>query len=149
MNARRGEGVGGRVGAVQHEGVEVQVAVEGGAETLDLVDGTPALVIVGLAQSVGLPYLGLGLLAAGSPAERQGMAMGIFRSMDSLARALGPILGGPGVLETRQPGALPPGGGRHRDAAPDRPALAAALGRVPEPGTASCGSAHAHPSTDL
>jgi MFS family permease len=69
----------------------------------------PALVIVGLAQSVFLLYVGLGLLAAGSaavmpslsalvsrysPAERQGMAMGIFRSMGSLARALGPILGG-------------------------------------------------------
>lgn len=69
----------------------------------------PALVTVGLAQSVLLLYVGLGLLAAGSaavmpslsalvsrysPADRQGMAMGIFRSMGSLARALGPILGG-------------------------------------------------------
>ena len=67
------------------------------------------LVTVGLAQSVLLLYVGLGLLAAGSaavmpslsalvsrysPADRQGMAMGIFRSMGSLARALGPILGG-------------------------------------------------------
>ena len=77
--------------------------------TLGMAVTIPALVIVGLAQSVLLLYVGLGLLAAGSaavmpslsalvsrycPSERQGMAMGIFRSMGSLARALGPILGG-------------------------------------------------------
>ncbi|HJM57787.1 MFS transporter [Candidatus Woesearchaeota archaeon] len=77
--------------------------------TLGMALTIPALVTVGLAQSVLLLYVGLGLLAAGSaavmpslsalvsrysPADRQGMAMGIFRSMGSLARALGPILGG-------------------------------------------------------
>ncbi len=69
----------------------------------------PALVMVGLTHSVFWLYVGLGLLAAGSaavmpslsalvsrycPPDRQGVAMGIFRSMGSLARALGPILGG-------------------------------------------------------
>lgn len=69
----------------------------------------PGFVLVGAAGSVGLLYAGLAFLAVGSafvmpclsalvsrysPAERQGLALGIFRSLGSLARAIGPIAGG-------------------------------------------------------
>ncbi|MEE8466983.1 MAG: MFS transporter [Planctomycetota bacterium] len=82
---------------------ERKLAILGMALTL------PGFLFVGWAQSVGVLYLGLGLLAVGSafvmptlsalvsryvPADRQGLAMGVFRSMGSLARAIGPIMGG-------------------------------------------------------
>ncbi len=70
----------------------------------------PGFVAVGLVTtSVAQLYLGLFLLSAGSamimptlaalvslyaPAESQGLAQGSFRSMGSLARAIGPLLGG-------------------------------------------------------
>ena len=70
----------------------------------------PGFVTVGLVStSVAQLYLGLFLLAAGSamvmptlsslvslyaPEESQGLAQGSFRSMGSLARAVGPLLGG-------------------------------------------------------
>ena len=69
----------------------------------------PGFVLVGWAQSSGVLYLGLACLAVGSalvmpclsalvsrytPDDRQGLALGVFRSMGSLARALGPVLGG-------------------------------------------------------
>ena len=73
-----------------------------------LVTIVPGLVLVGLANSEGLLYTGLALLAIGSalatpcltalvslysPEDRQGEALGIFRSLGALSRALGPILG--------------------------------------------------------
>ncbi|MGK0218898.1 MAG: MFS family permease [Planctomycetota bacterium] len=69
----------------------------------------PGFLITGWAQSGGALYAGLFFLAVGSalvmpsfsslvsryaPAERQGLALGLFRSMGSLARAAGPLLGG-------------------------------------------------------
>lgn len=69
----------------------------------------PSFVLVGLAQGSGTLYLGLFLMAVGSalivpslsalvsryaPPERQGLALGSFRSVGSLARALGPLVGG-------------------------------------------------------
>jgi MFS family permease len=69
----------------------------------------PGFVLVGAAHTEGRLYQGLALLALGSafvmpcmsslvsrysPAERQGLTLGIFRSMGSLARAIGPIVGG-------------------------------------------------------
>lgn len=68
----------------------------------------PAFLLVGLAGSVLTLYAGLTLMAVGSalivpalsalasrfaPAGRQGFALGAFRSVGSLSRALGPILG--------------------------------------------------------
>jgi len=82
---------------------ERKLAILGMALTL------PGFLAVGWAQSVGVLYLGLGLLSVGSafvmptlsalvsryvPADRQGLAMGVFRSMGSLARAVGPLMGG-------------------------------------------------------
>jgi len=82
---------------------EVRLAALGMALTV------PGFVVVGAAHDVPRLYQGLALLAVGSafvmpslsslvsrysPAERQGLALGIFRSMGSLARALGPIAGG-------------------------------------------------------
>lgn len=67
----------------------------------------PGLVGVGFAQTQWLLYLGLGTLAVGSalatptlsalvslytPSNRQGEVLGVFRSLGSLARAIGPIV---------------------------------------------------------
>lgn len=67
----------------------------------------PGLAIVGQSSSEGLMYLGLGLLSFGSalatpsltalvslytPGQRQGEVLGVFRSLGSLARAIGPII---------------------------------------------------------
>jgi MFS family permease len=67
----------------------------------------PGLVCVGLAQSVGLLYLGLFLMAVGSaqvipcltalassytPANEQGRILGVFRSLGALARGVGPLI---------------------------------------------------------
>ncbi len=69
----------------------------------------PGLILVGAAHSSGTLYAGLFFLAAGSamvmpclsalvsqyaPPHRQGLALGVFRSLGSLSRAIGPILGG-------------------------------------------------------
>lgn len=69
----------------------------------------PGFLAVGWTQSTPQLYVGLFFLAVGSamvmpsfsalvsrysPPERQGLALGLFRSMGSLARAAGPILGG-------------------------------------------------------
>jgi MFS family permease len=69
----------------------------------------PGFVVVGVAQGTGTLYLGLGLLSVGSafvmpclsalvsrysPPDRQGLALGVFRSLGSLARAIGPLVGG-------------------------------------------------------
>ena len=69
----------------------------------------PGFALIGYATGEGLLYLGLFFLAVGSalatpclsalvsrysPSERQGLALGIFRSMGSLSRAIGPVLGG-------------------------------------------------------
>lgn len=68
----------------------------------------PGFVAVGLAHTSPVLYLGLALLAVGSalempslsglvslyaPPDRQGLAMGTFRSMGALSRAIGPLLG--------------------------------------------------------
>jgi MFS family permease len=67
----------------------------------------PGLVCVGLANSVGVLYLGLFLMAVGSaqvipcltalastytPADEQGRILGVFRSLGALARGAGPLL---------------------------------------------------------
>ena len=67
----------------------------------------PGLVFVGMAQSVGVLYLGLFLMAVGSaqvipcltalassyaPANEQGRILGVFRSLGALARGVGPLL---------------------------------------------------------
>ena len=69
----------------------------------------PGFVAVAAAQSPGLLYVGLGLLAVGSaltmpslsslvsrytPRDRQGLTQGTLRSMGALSRAIGPVLGG-------------------------------------------------------
>jgi len=69
----------------------------------------PGFVIVGAARTSAVLYVGLALLSVGSalvmpslsalvsrysPVDRQGLSLGIFRSLGSLARAIGPILGG-------------------------------------------------------
>jgi MFS family permease len=69
----------------------------------------PGFALIGRADSVMVLYAGLGLMAVGSalampclsslvsrysPPERQGLALGAFRSLGSLSRALGPVLGG-------------------------------------------------------
>lgn len=69
----------------------------------------PGFVLVGYSQSQPLLYAGLAFLAVGSalampclsalvsrysPSGVQGRAMGAFRSVGSLARAIGPVLGG-------------------------------------------------------
>jgi MFS family permease len=68
----------------------------------------PGFILIGLAQSSGMLYAGLACMAVGSafvmpclsalvslycPSDRQGLALGTFRSMGSLSRAVGPILG--------------------------------------------------------
>ncbi len=82
---------------------ERRVAVTGLVLTL------PGFVIVGAAHSAGTLYAGLGFLSFGSalvmpslsslvsrysPEERQGLALGVFRSLGSLARAIAPLVGG-------------------------------------------------------
>jgi MFS family permease len=67
----------------------------------------PGLAIVGQSSSEALMYVGLGLLSFGSalttpsltalvslytPGGRQGEVLGVFRSLGSLARAIGPII---------------------------------------------------------
>jgi MFS family permease len=67
----------------------------------------PGLIVTGLAARVGSLYLGLALMALGSafvspslsalvslytPPDRQGGALGIFRSLGALGRAVGPLL---------------------------------------------------------
>lgn len=69
----------------------------------------PSFVLIALAHGAPVLYLGLFLMAVGSalivpslsalasrysPPERQGLALGSFRSVGSLARALGPLAGG-------------------------------------------------------
>ncbi len=76
---------------------------------LGIVLLVPGFAGLGLAGSVGTLYLALFLLATGSalfvptlsalvslytPADRQGIAMGAFRSMGALSRAIGPLAGG-------------------------------------------------------
>jgi len=82
---------------------EKKVAVVGLAGTI------PGFVLVGAAHSSGVLYAGLAFLAAGSalvmpclsslvsrysPPDRQGLALGIFRSLGALARGLAPLVGG-------------------------------------------------------
>jgi MFS family permease len=82
---------------------EVRLAFAGMAATL------PGLVMVGMTQTSGLLYAGLFFLAAGSalvmpclsalvsryaPSQHQGLALGVFRSLGSLARTIGPLMGG-------------------------------------------------------
>ncbi|MFT4541654.1 MAG: MFS family permease [Planctomycetota bacterium] len=69
----------------------------------------PGFIAIGLTQSVGLLYVGLFAMAIGSafampcltalvsrysPEEHQGLALGTFRSMGALSRAIGPVIGG-------------------------------------------------------
>ena len=69
----------------------------------------PGFLIIGNATSTGVLYGGLLLMTAGSgmtmpslnslvsrytPADRQGLSLGVFRSLGSLSRATGPIIGG-------------------------------------------------------
>ena len=71
----------------------------------------PGFLMIGRAQGTGLLYGGLAFMAFGSalvmpclsalisrytPSDRQGLALGTFRSMGSLSRALGPMLGATG-----------------------------------------------------
>jgi MFS family permease len=68
----------------------------------------PGFLLIGGAATTGALYAGLAFMAVGSalvmpclsalvslytPADRQGLALGAFRSMGSLSRAAGPILG--------------------------------------------------------
>jgi MFS family permease len=67
----------------------------------------PGFILTGLAGKQGMLYLGLGLMAFGSalvtpslsslvslyaPSDRQGSVLGVFRSLGSLARAVGPLV---------------------------------------------------------
>ncbi|HJN89005.1 MAG TPA: MFS transporter [Verrucomicrobiota bacterium] len=69
----------------------------------------PGFLIIGNATSTTMLYGGLLLMTAGSgmtmpslnslvsrytPGDRQGLSLGVFRSLGSLSRALGPIMGG-------------------------------------------------------
>ena len=69
----------------------------------------PGFLIIGNATSIGVLYGGLLLMTAGSgmtmpslnslvsrytPGDRQGLSLGVFRSLGSLSRAIGPIMGG-------------------------------------------------------
>jgi MFS family permease len=77
--------------------------------TLGLAATAVALVLIGLASTPALLYLGLALVAIGSglvnpstsglislyaAAEEQGRALGVFRSLGSLARAITPLIAG-------------------------------------------------------
>lgn len=80
---------------------ENKMAVQGFAVII------PGLLLIGFTQSVWMLYAGLGLLAFGSamvipcqtsavslyaPSDVQGEVLGIFRSLGSLARVVGPII---------------------------------------------------------
>ena len=69
----------------------------------------PGFVLIGMAQSSRALYAGLALVSIGSglvlpcmsalvsrytPEDRQGLALGVFRSNGALARAIGPFAGG-------------------------------------------------------
>jgi MFS family permease len=68
----------------------------------------PGFILVGEAHTTTVLYSGLALMAIGSalimpcfsalvsrytPADRQGLSLGVFRSLGSLARAVGPLIG--------------------------------------------------------
>jgi MFS family permease len=76
---------------------------------LGLILTMPGFVAIGLTQSVTVLYVGLFFMALGSafampcltalssrysPPQHQGLAMGTFRSMGALSRAVGPVIGG-------------------------------------------------------
>ncbi len=94
---------GGLVRRVAPRYGDKRVALAGLALTV------PGFVLVGAAQSTGSLYAGLFFLAFGSgfvmptlssllsrytPPDRQGLALGGFRSAGAMSRAIGPILGG-------------------------------------------------------
>ena len=69
----------------------------------------PGFITIGNATNSEILYGGLFLMAAGSgmampslnslvsrytPADRQGLSLGVFRSLGSLSRSIGPIIGG-------------------------------------------------------
>jgi MFS family permease len=69
----------------------------------------PGFVLIGICETETMLYLGLFFMAVGSalvmpclsalashytPLDRQGLSLGVFRSMGSLARAVGPLVGG-------------------------------------------------------
>lgn len=69
----------------------------------------PGFLLVGFARSPGMLYTGLAAMSFGSalatptlsalvsqyaPRDQQGLALGLFRSLSSLSRAIGPLLGG-------------------------------------------------------
>ncbi len=73
-----------------------------------LVTTLPGFALIGVAETSGTLYAGLACMAVGSafvmpclsalvsrycPADRQGLALGTFRSMGSLSRAIGPVIG--------------------------------------------------------
>jgi MFS family permease len=94
---------GGMVRRLAPRWGERRLATTGIALTL------PGMILVGLTASSVQLYAGLAFLAVGSalvmpclsalvsrysPATRQGLALGVFRSLGALARAIGPIVGG-------------------------------------------------------
>ena len=103
--------VGLTIAAVQG-GVLRRLAPKHGERKLifmGLASVAPGFACVAFAHGAGLLYLGLFLMAFGSalvipctsalvsryaPKEQQGLALGIFRSVGALSRALGPIVGG-------------------------------------------------------
>ncbi|MCB9652802.1 MAG: MFS transporter [Deltaproteobacteria bacterium] len=77
--------------------------------TVGLVLLLPGFLLVGFAPSSAILFVGLAFLAVGSgfstpclgalasryaPQDQQGFAMGIFRSMGAMSRAVGPLMGG-------------------------------------------------------
>lgn len=100
----------GLILAVVQGGVVRRVAPRFGEKRLALAGITiliPSLTLIGFAPSEGVLYAGLFLLAVGSalttpsltalvslyaPNERQGEALGTFRSLGSLARAVAPLV---------------------------------------------------------
>lgn len=77
--------------------------------SVGLVLTAPSFVVVAFSPTVSVLYIGLFLMAAGSafvmpclsslvsrysPEDAQGLALGTFRSLGSLSRAIGPALGG-------------------------------------------------------
>ncbi|MBK8012899.1 MAG: MFS transporter [Deltaproteobacteria bacterium] len=77
--------------------------------TVGLVLLVPGFLLVGFASSSTVLFIGLAFLAVGSgfstpclgalasryaPQDQQGFAMGIFRSMGAMSRAVGPLIGG-------------------------------------------------------
>lgn len=92
---------GGVVRRKAHQVGEKKMALMG------LITLLPGLLIIGVAQTVPLIYLGLFFLAVGSamtipclttlaslfgPPEHQGRTLGVFRSLGALGRVLGPLL---------------------------------------------------------